>query len=96
MSADFSCLGAEVEAVLDAGPDTVYFNVMDNYHLPNPTIGLMVGKALRDYGIRAPIDVRLMVRPVNLLIGQFADAGATYITCHSDASTHVDRSAARA
>jgi ribulose-phosphate 3-epimerase len=85
-------LGQEVESVLSAGADIVHFDVMDNHYVPNLTIGPMVCKALRDYGIEAPIDVHLMVQPVDALIGQFADAGATYITFHPDASTHVDRS----
>lgn len=92
LSADFARLGEEVEAVLSAGADIVHFDVMDNHYVPNLTIGPMVCKALRGYGIEAPIDVHLMVQPVDALIGQFADAGATYITFHPDASTHVDRS----
>jgi ribulose-phosphate 3-epimerase len=78
--------------VLSAGADIVHFDVMDNHYVPNLTIGPMVCKALRDFGITAPIDVHLMVQPVDALIGQFSDAGATYITFHPDASTHVDRS----
>ena len=92
LSADFARLGEQVESVLSAGADIVHFDVMDNHYVPNLTIGPMVCKALRDYGITAPIDVHLMVQPVDALIGQFADAGATYITFHPDASTHVDRS----
>ena len=92
LSADFARLGEEVDAVLSAGADIVHFDVMDNHYVPNLTIGPMVCQALRDYGISAPIDVHLMVQPVDALIGQFADAGATYITFHPDASTHVDRS----
>ncbi|MEK9928509.1 MAG: ribulose-phosphate 3-epimerase [Halieaceae bacterium] len=92
LSADFARLGEEVETVLSAGADIVHFDVMDNHYVPNLTIGPMVCQALRDYGITAPIDVHLMVQPVDALIGQFADAGATYITFHPDASTHVDRS----
>ena len=92
LSADFARLGAEVDAVLSAGVDIVHFDVMDNHYVPNLAIGPMVCQALRDYGISAPIDVHLMVQPVDALIGQFADAGATYITFHPDASTHVDRS----
>ena len=92
LSADFARLGEEVDAVLSAGADIVHFDVMDNHYVPNLTIGPMVCRALRDYGIRAPIDVHLMVSPVDGLIGEFAKAGATYITFHPDASTHVDRS----
>jgi ribulose-phosphate 3-epimerase len=92
LSADFARLGQEVESVLSAGADIVHFDVMDNHYVPNLTIGPMVCEALRNHGISAPIDVHLMVQPVDALIGQFADAGATYITFHPDASTHVDRS----
>ena len=92
LSADFARLGEEVENVLAAGADIVHFDVMDNHYVPNLTIGPMVCKALRDYGITAPIDVHLMVSPVDDLIKQFADAGATYITFHPEASLHVDRS----
>ena len=92
LSADFARLGQDVDAVLAAGADMVHFDVMDNHYVPNLTIGPMVCRALRDYGISAPIDVHLMVQPVDALIGMFADAGATYITFHPDASTHVDRS----
>ncbi len=92
LSADFARLGAEVDAVLEAGADVVHFDVMDNHYVPNLTIGPMVCKALRNYGVTAPIDVHLMVSPVDDLIAQFADAGASYITFHPDASTHVDRS----
>jgi ribulose-phosphate 3-epimerase len=92
LSADFARLGEEVSAVLHAGADIVHFDVMDNHYVPNLTIGPMVCKALRDYGIEAPIDVHLMVRPVDALIGEFADAGATWITFHPEASEHVDRS----
>ena len=91
LSADFARLGEEVENVLSAGADIVHFDVMDNHYVPNLTIGPMVCKALRDYGITAPVDVHLMVSPVDDLVGMFADAGATYITFHPDASTHVDR-----
>lgn len=92
LSADFARLGAVVDAVLEAGADVVHFDVMDNHYVPNLTIGPMVCKALRNYGVTAPIDVHLMVSPVDDLIAQFADAGASYITFHPDASTHVDRS----
>jgi ribulose-phosphate 3-epimerase len=92
LSADFARLGEEVERVLAAGADVVHFDVMDNHYVPNLTIGPMVCKALRDYGITAPIDVHLMVSPVDELIGEFARAGASWITFHPDASRHVDRS----
>ena len=92
LAADFARLGEEVEAVLSAGADWVHFDVMDNHYVPNLTIGPMVCQALRDHGISAPIDVHLMVQPVDQLIGLFAQAGATYITFHPDASIHIDRS----
>lgn len=95
LSADFARLGAEVDAVLAAGADIVHFDVMDNHYVPNLTIGPMVCKALRNYGVTAPIDVHLMVSPVDQLIGDFAEAGATYITFHPDATPHVDRSLQR-
>ena len=91
LAADFARLGEDVEAVLEAGADIVHFDVMDNHYVPNLSVGPMVCKALRDYGIQAPIDVHLMVQPVDALVGMFAEAGATYITFHPDASTHVDR-----
>lgn len=91
LAADFARLGEDVEAVLEAGADIVHFDVMDNHYVPNLSVGPMVCKALRDYGIQAPIDVHLMVQPVDALVGMFADAGASYITFHPDASTHVDR-----
>jgi len=92
LSANFARLGEEVDAVLAAGADIVHFDVMDNHYVPNLTIGPMVCKALRKHGVTAPVDVHLMVSPVDQLIGDFAEAGATYITFHPDASTHVDRS----
>jgi ribulose-phosphate 3-epimerase len=92
LSADFARLGEEVEAVLAAGADVVHFDVMDNHYVPNLTIGPMVCQALRKYGITAPIDVHLMVSPVDSLIGDFAKAGASYITFHPEATNHVDRS----
>jgi len=92
LSADFARLGEEVDAVLAAGADVVHFDVMDNHYVPNLTIGPMVCKALRDYGIKAPIDVHLMVSPVDQLIVDFAKAGASIITFHPEASGHVDRS----
>ena len=91
LSADFARLGAEVDDVLAAGADWVHFDVMDNHYVPNLTIGPMVCKALRNHGVTAPIDVHLMVTPVDRLVGDFAEAGASSITFHPDASTHVDR-----
>jgi ribulose-phosphate 3-epimerase len=92
LSADFARLGEEVEQVLAAGADIVHFDVMDNHYVPNLTIGPMVCKALRSHGIKAPIDVHLMVKPVDRMIGDFIDAGASYITFHPEASEHIDRS----
>ena len=92
LSADFARLGEEVDAVLAAGADIVHFDVMDNHYVPNLTIGPMVCKALRDYGVTAPIDVHLMVEPVDDMIEKFAEAGASYISFHPEASAHVDRS----
>ncbi len=94
LAADFARLGEEVTDVLAAGADIVHFDVMDNHYVPNLTIGPMVCKALRNYGIKAPIDVHLMVKPVDRIIGDFIDAGATYITFHPEASEHIDRSLA--
>lgn len=91
LSADFARLGEEVQDVLEAGADVVHFDVMDNHYVPNLTIGPMVCKALRDYGISAPIDVHLMVKPVDRIIPDFAKAGASYITFHPEASEHIDR-----
>ncbi|MGH8491920.1 MAG: ribulose-phosphate 3-epimerase [Moraxellaceae bacterium] len=94
LSADFARLGADVDKVLAAGADIVHFDVMDNHYVPNLTIGPMVCKALRKYGVTAPIDVHLMVKPVDRIIGDFIEAGATYITFHPEASDHIDRSLA--
>jgi ribulose-phosphate 3-epimerase len=92
LAANFACLGDEVDKVLEAGADIVHFDVMDNHYVPNLTIGPMVCKALRDHGVTAPIDVHLMVSPVDDLIRMFADAGASYITFHPEATNHIDRS----
>ena len=92
LSADFARLGEEVDKVLQAGADIIHFDVMDNHYVPNLTIGPMVCKALRRYGVTAPIDVHLMVSPVDRLIGDFAEAGASYITFHPEATMHIDRS----
>ena len=92
LSADFARLGEDVKAVLDAGADIVHFDVMDNHFVPNLTIGPMICDALRNYGIEAPIDVHLMVEPVDRIIPDFAKAGASYITFHPEASKHPDRS----
>ncbi|HWK50751.1 MAG TPA: ribulose-phosphate 3-epimerase [Steroidobacter sp.] len=91
LSADFARLGEEVKAVLEAGADTVHFDVMDNHYVPNLTIGPLVCEALRKYGVTAPIDVHLMVKPVDRIIPDFAAAGATWISFHPEASEHVDR-----
>jgi ribulose-phosphate 3-epimerase len=91
LSADFARLGAEVESVIAAGADIVHFDVMDNHYVPNLTIGPLVCEALRKHGIKAPIDVHLMVKPVDRIIPDFAAAGATYITFHPEASEHIDR-----
>ena len=92
LSADFARLGEEVEQVLAAGADWIHFDVMDNHYVPNLSLGPMVCKALRQHGISAPIDVHLMVSPVDRLIGDFIEAGASMITFHPEASEHIDRS----
>uniref|UniRef100_A0A486XM98 Ribulose-phosphate 3-epimerase n=1 Tax=Rheinheimera sp. BAL341 TaxID=1708203 RepID=A0A486XM98_9GAMM len=91
LSADFARLGDDVAKVLQAGADVVHFDVMDNHYVPNLTMGPMVCKALRNFGITAPIDVHLMVEPVDSLVPQFAEAGASIITFHPEASRHIDR-----
>ena len=91
LSADFAKLGEEVDSVLSAGADMVHFDVMDNHYVPNLTIGPLVCEALRNHGITAPIDVHLMVKPVDRIIPDFASAGASYITFHPEASEHIDR-----
>src|ERR1700716_620105 len=91
LSADFARLGVEVDAVLAAGADLIHFDVMDNHYVPNLTIGPMVCEALRRHGVKAPIDVHLMVRPVDRIVPDFAAAGATFISFHPEASEHIDR-----
>ena len=91
LSADFANLGEDVKAVLDAGADIVHFDVMDNHFVPNLTIGPLICEALRKHGIEAPIDVHLMVEPVDRIVPDFANAGASYITFHPEASRHIDR-----
>jgi len=92
LSADFARLGEEVDAVVAAGADLIHFDVMDNHYVPNLTIGPLVCEALRKSGVKAPIDVHLMVKPVDRIIPDFAAAGATYISIHPEATEHVDRS----
>lgn len=92
LSANFARLGEEASAVLAAGADMIHFDVMDNHYVPNLTVGPVVCQALRDFGIRAPIDVHLMVKPVDRIIPDFAKAGASYITFHPEATEHIDRS----
>ncbi|MDR2240246.1 MAG: ribulose-phosphate 3-epimerase [Zoogloeaceae bacterium] len=94
LSADFARLGEEVDNVLAAGADIVHFDVMDNHYVPNLTIGPLVCEALRKHGVTAPIDVHLMVEPVDRIVPDFAKAGATYITFHPEASRHIDRTIA--
>src|SRR6201993_4838214 len=94
LSANFAHLGAEVDAVLSAGAYLVHFDVMDNHYVPNLTIGPLVCAALRQHGVKAPIDVHLMIRPVDRIVPDFARAGATYITFHPEASEHIDRTIA--
>jgi len=91
LSANFATLGAEVDAVLEAGADIIHFDVMDNHYVPNLTIGPLVCEALRKHGIGAPIDVHLMVQPVDRIVPDFAAAGATYISFHPEATGHIDR-----
>lgn len=92
LSADFARLGDEANAVLQAGADMLHLDVMDNHYVPNLTVGPLVCRSLRQFGIKAPIDVHLMTKPVDRLIGDFAEAGASMITFHPEASEHVDRS----
>ena len=92
LAADFARLGAEVDTVLEAGADLVHFDVMDNHYVPNLTIGPLVLRSLRAYGVKAPVDVHLMVKSVDRIVGDFIDAGADYITIHPEATEHVHRS----
>lgn len=91
LSADFARLGQETETVLNAGADIIHVDVMDNHYVPNLTFGPVIVQALRNYGIKAPLDVHLMIKPVDRIVPEFADAGATYITFHPEASEHIDR-----
>jgi ribulose-phosphate 3-epimerase len=91
LSADFARLGEEVDAVVAAGADLIHFDVMDNHYVPNLTIGPLICEALRKHGVKTPIDVHLMVKPVDRIVPDFAAAGATYISFHPEASEHVDR-----
>ena len=92
LAADFAHLGAEVDAVLEAGADLVHFDVMDNHYVPNLTVGPLVLRALRNHGVTAPVDVHLMVKPVDRIVGDFVDAGADYVTIHPEATEHLHRS----
>ncbi len=92
LSADFAHLGAEVDAVLEAGADLVHFDVMDNHYVPNLTVGPLVLRALRNHGVTAPVDVHLMVKPVDRIVGDFVEAGADYVTIHPEATEHLHRS----
>src|SRR5579871_853238 len=94
LSANWACLGMEAQAVLEAGADLLHLDVMDNHYVPNLTVGPLICEALRNYGIKAPIDVHLMTKPVDRLIVDFANAGASSITFHPEASEHIDRSLA--
>ena len=92
LSADFARLGAEVDAVLEAGADLVHFDVMDNHYVPNLTVGPLVLRALRNHGVTAPVDVHLMVKPVDRIVGDFIESGADYVTIHPEATEHLHRS----
>ena len=91
LSADFARLGEDVQNVINAGADIIHFDVMDNHYVPNLTFGPLICRALRDYGITNPIDVHLMIKPVDRIVPDFAKAGADYITFHPEASDHIDR-----